>query len=168
MGGLTSHRSSLRVCQAKRVAPPIVPDSATGVVAHRHSGSSFDSTGGSLSSAESTASGFSGGYCSGSGGSSSATASWSSGAGDQRSSIGLDESLTTFGSLPPPPASPAVIAAQAPLSGCSSPAHPATPAKHLQHMYRGMQIRHSHQTCPPPFFFSSPLLPRSHPRAPLA
>lgn len=157
VGGLTSHRSSLRVCQAKRVAPPIVPDSAAstaasassastasvtsgGTPAHRHSSSSFDSTGGSLSSAESTASGLSGGYCSGSGGSVTA---WSqSGVGDQRSSIGLDDGVaSTFGHhlhLPPPPGSPAAISS----SAASSSSQPTTPVKHLHHlMYRGMQIR---------------------------
>lgn len=45
------------MCQAKRVAPPVVPD-PSGATAHRHSGTSFHSTGGSLSTAESTASDF--------------------------------------------------------------------------------------------------------------
>uniref|UniRef100_A0A0N8C2S3 Caskin-1 n=1 Tax=Daphnia magna TaxID=35525 RepID=A0A0N8C2S3_9CRUS len=95
---------SLRVCQAKRVAPPIVPESATASSAagqqqqqHRHSGSSFDSGG----SAESS----SGGYCSGTGSLSSchapSSSAWSQAGSDQRSSIGLDDAF-----LPPPPSSP--------------------------------------------------------------
>ena len=111
MGGL-SQRSS-RVCHAKRVAPPIVPESSH----HRHSGSSFDSGGSSATES-------SGGYCSGSGaslkssstcgggGGSSGTHTpstlWSScsgapSGGDQRHSIGLDDQF-------PPPASPDSIA----------------------------------------------------------
>ncbi len=116
VGGLTSHRSSLRVCQAKRVAPPVVPD-PSGATVHRHSGTSFDSTGGSLSSAESTASGFSstGGFSS------------SGGADHRNSSVsGILDGGDDYSLLPPPPDSPAA---------CSS--QPATPAKHL-HMYRGM------------------------------
>lgn len=93
---------SLRVCQAKRVAPPIVPESATSSgqqqQQHRHSGSSFDSGG----SAESS----SGGYCSGTGSLSSchapSSSAWSQSGSDQRSSIGLDDAF-----LPPPPSSPA-------------------------------------------------------------
>ena len=106
---------SLRVCQAKRVAPPIVPESATTATSsstslssqqhqshhqqqHRHSGSSFDSGG----SAESS----SGGYCSGTGSLSSchapSSSAWSQTGSDQRSSIGLDDAF-----LPPPPSSPA-------------------------------------------------------------
>ena len=96
---------SLRVCQAKRVAPPIVPESVSSGAGsgqqHRHSGSSFDS--GGSSSAESS----SGGYCSGSGSLSSchapSSSAWSQTGSDQRSSIGLDDAF-----LPPPPSSPAV------------------------------------------------------------
>lgn len=90
------------MCQAKRVAPPIVPESSTSGTGqqHRHSGSSFDS--GGSSSAESS----SGGYCSGTGSLSSchapSSSAWSQAGSDQRSSIGLDD---TF--LPPPPSSPA-------------------------------------------------------------
>lgn len=113
---------SLRVCQAKRVAPPIVPNSDSASLSssqqlHRHSGSSFDSGG----SAESS----SGGYCSATGSLSSchvasSSSAWSSSgvggsAADQRSSIGLDD---TFLPPPPPPASP-----------------PATGLQHKHHMY---------------------------------
>ena len=110
----------MRVCQAKRVAPPIVPESATAATSssslsvqqhpnhhhqqqqqHRHSGSSFDSGG----SAESS----SGGYCSGTGSLSSchapSSSAWSQAGSDQRSSIGLDDAF-----LPPPPSSPAAHA----------------------------------------------------------
>lgn len=115
---------SLRVCQAKRVAPPIVPESASsgaGGQQHRHSGSSFDS--GGSSSAESS----SGGYCSGSGSLSSchapSSSAWSQTGSDQRSSIGLDDAF-----LPPPPSSPA--------------AHSVANKHH--HMYSRGMCRHPH------------------------
>lgn len=90
------------MCQAKRVAPPIVPESSASAAGqqHRHSGSSFDS--GGSSSTETS----SGGYCSGSGSQSSFhtpySSTWSQAGSDQRSSIGLED--TAF--LPPPPSSP--------------------------------------------------------------
>ena len=117
---------SLRVCQAKRVAPPIVPESASSGAGgqqqqHRHSGSSFDS--GGSSSAESS----SGGYCSGSGSLSSchapSSSAWSQTGSDQRSSIGLDDAF-----LPPPPSSPA--------------AHSVANKHH--HMYSRGMCRHPH------------------------
>ena len=135
----------MRVCQAKRVAPPIVPESATTATSsstslssqqhqshhqqqHRHSGSSFDSGG----SAESS----SGGYCSGTGSLSSchapSSSAWSQTGSDQRSSIGLDDAF-----LPPPPSSPA-----AHVNNNSGNKH--------HHMYS----RGTYTTTPPARFFS--------------
>ena len=143
----------MRVCQAKRVAPPIVPESATTATSsstslssqqhqshhqqqHRHSGSSFDSGG----SAESS----SGGYCSGTGSLSSchapSSSAWSQTGSDQRSSIGLDDAF-----LPPPPSSPA-----AHVNNNSGNKH--------HHMYsRGMypQLDSFLFPIPPPFSFTT-------------